>query len=219
MATASASLIPLLLLFARLSALTVALLVLIWALGFKTSSLTHSPNSELLIYDVNPHTLFVYAQHIFASAPSIANGDWVHSHQWRSDFGAQMVAGFKKFEEIGAFVSSRSGFGLWDFWDLDEIPWARWDLANGFLELLAQRGEANDKGSSLALAHLPGSIYLWLSRASPGDDKFYWLPITVASVQGLKSAYFLCRLPNSARSRTGLGACGSAKVMTILEEL
>lgn len=44
-----------------------------------------------------------------------------------SDFGAQMVAGFKKFEEIGAFVSSRSGFGLWDFWDLDEIPWARWD--------------------------------------------------------------------------------------------
>lgn len=37
-------------------------------------------------------------------------------------------------------------------------------VADGFLELLAQRGEANNKGSSLALAHLPGSIYLWLSR-------------------------------------------------------
>lgn len=37
-------------------------------------------------------------------------------------------------------------------------------VADGFLELLAQRGEANDKGASLALAHLPGSIYLRFSR-------------------------------------------------------
>ncbi|KAE9451063.1 hypothetical protein C3L33_17037, partial [Rhododendron williamsianum] len=239
MATDSASLLPLLLLFARLSALTVALLVLIWALGFKTSSLPHSPSSELLIYDVNPHTLFVYAQHIFASAPSIANGDWVHSHQWRSDFGARWLPGSRNLKKsvhlcLQGVALACGIFGIWTkFHGQDGIVANFFSLhswmglicvflfgaqrgskltvkglrqyssaaaaevklpclptrhitgsqsqagravsdvlsllflgavADGFLELLAQRGEANDKGASLALAHLPGSIYLWLSR-------------------------------------------------------
>lgn len=49
-----------------------------------------------------------------------------------------------------------------DGFDLRFLVWG--SVADGFLELLAQRGEANDKGSSLALAHLPGSIYLRFSR-------------------------------------------------------
>jgi len=38
-----------------------------------------------------------------------------------------MVAWFKGFQEISAFVSSRTGFGLWDFWDMDKVSWQRWD--------------------------------------------------------------------------------------------
>ncbi|KAI8539232.1 hypothetical protein RHMOL_Rhmol09G0165600 [Rhododendron molle] len=77
MATASASLLPLLLLFARLSALTVALLVLIWALGFKTSSLPRSPPySELLIYDVL-HPLLMVIGFILISGEAILVHRWL----------------------------------------------------------------------------------------------------------------------------------------------
>ncbi|KAL6958585.1 hypothetical protein U1Q18_002413 [Sarracenia purpurea var. burkii] len=41
-----------LLFLARFSALIVAVLVLIWALAFKTSFLPHSPSHQDLIYDV-----------------------------------------------------------------------------------------------------------------------------------------------------------------------
>ncbi|XP_058184067.1 probable transmembrane ascorbate ferrireductase 4 [Rhododendron vialii] len=76
MATASASLLPLLLLFARLSGLTVALLVLIWALGFKTSSLAHPPSSELLIYDML-HPLLMVIGFILISGEAILVHRWL----------------------------------------------------------------------------------------------------------------------------------------------
>ena len=46
-----------------------------------------------------------------------------------SNFGAQMVAWLKGFQEISAFVSARTGFGLWD---LDKVSWQRWIVANFF---------------------------------------------------------------------------------------
>lgn len=42
-------------------------------------------------------------------------------------------------------------------------------VVDGLLELLAQRGGAHDKGSTLTLARLPGSIYLRLSRGDSWD--------------------------------------------------
>jgi len=38
-----------------------------------------------------------------------------------------MVAWFKELQEIRASVSTRSGFGFWVFWDLDEVSWEWWD--------------------------------------------------------------------------------------------
>ncbi|KAH7840494.1 hypothetical protein Vadar_017663 [Vaccinium darrowii] len=72
---ATASLLPLLF-FARLSALIVALLVLIWALGFKTSFLPHSPSSELLIYSVL-HPLLMVIGFILISGEAILVHGWL----------------------------------------------------------------------------------------------------------------------------------------------
>ncbi|KAJ6986473.1 hypothetical protein NC653_019855 [Populus alba x Populus x berolinensis] len=66
-AQVSPSLAPLLL-FARISGLLAAALVISWALVFKSSFLPQSTSQEDLIY---------------ACSPSLANGDWFHSHQWR----------------------------------------------------------------------------------------------------------------------------------------
>ncbi|KAJ4834269.1 hypothetical protein Tsubulata_044809, partial [Turnera subulata] len=62
----------------------------------------------------------------------------------------EMVAWFKKFEEISAFVSSRSGFGLWGFWNLDE-----WLM--GFLSFW-HRGEVR----TARVRVLPWHIFLGL---------------------------------------------------------
>jgi hypothetical protein len=43
-----------------------------------------------------------------------------------------MVAWFQELQEICAFVPSRSGFGVWGFWDLDKVSGGRWILANFF---------------------------------------------------------------------------------------
>jgi len=44
-----------------------------------------------------------------------------------SNFGAQVVTWIKGVEEIGAFVAARSGFSLWDLWDLDKVSGKGWD--------------------------------------------------------------------------------------------
>lgn len=56
-----------------------------------------------------------------------------------SNFGAQMVARFKKFEEIGALMSSRGGFGLWNLWDLDQV-WRQRGCCGQFLQFAFMDG-------------------------------------------------------------------------------
>lgn len=56
-----------------------------------------------------------------------------------SYFGTQMVTRFQKLEEISSFVSSRSGFGFWDIWDLDQISRPRWSCGQ-FLQLAFMDG-------------------------------------------------------------------------------
>ncbi|CAK9144232.1 unnamed protein product [Ilex paraguariensis] len=65
-----------LLLFARISALTVAVLVLIWALHFKTSFLPHSHSQEDLIYAVL-HPLFMVIGFILISGEAILVHSWL----------------------------------------------------------------------------------------------------------------------------------------------
>ncbi|PSR88236.1 Transmembrane ascorbate ferrireductase [Actinidia chinensis var. chinensis] len=75
MATATASLFPLLI-FARLSALIVAVLVLIWALGFKSSFFPSTPSHEDLIYAVL-HPLFMVIGFILISGEAILVHRWL----------------------------------------------------------------------------------------------------------------------------------------------
>ncbi|XAR65376.1 Ascorbate ferrireductase (transmembrane) [Bertholletia excelsa] len=65
-----------LLLFARFSALIVAVLVLIWALAFKTSFLPHSPSQEELIYAVL-HPLLMVIGFIVISGEAILIHRWL----------------------------------------------------------------------------------------------------------------------------------------------
>ncbi|KAI4357876.1 hypothetical protein L6164_001796 [Bauhinia variegata] len=103
MAAASSSSIFPLLLFARISGLAVALLVLFWALTFKSSFLSHSLSQQDLIYAAL-HPLFMVIGFILIS------GEAILVHRWLGGSSS-----FKKFVHLGLQgVALASGiFGIW----------------------------------------------------------------------------------------------------------
>ncbi|KAJ6721076.1 CYTOCHROME B561-RELATED [Salix viminalis] len=139
----SSSLAPLLFFAARIWGLFVAALVVSWALVFKPSFLP---------------SIYLSRRLHLCSSPSFANGDWFHSHQWRSNFGTQMVAWFKGFQEISAFVSARTGFGFLHSWMgliCISLFGAQWLM--GFMSFW-HRGEAR----SVRMRVLPWHVFLGL---------------------------------------------------------
>ncbi|CAH2050641.1 unnamed protein product [Thlaspi arvense] len=127
-----------LLLLARLSALIVAGLVLIRALAFKTSFLPHSSSQDYLISAVALSTLKIMSIRAQMHASSLVIGFILVGGECpertrnlennkKGNFGAQVVAEFKEYAEIGAFIHASGGSGTWVFWDLDKVSWQKWD--------------------------------------------------------------------------------------------
>ncbi|KAK9021407.1 hypothetical protein V6N11_011396 [Hibiscus sabdariffa] len=105
MAAISPSLVPCLV-FARISGIAVAALVLSWALLFNSSFLPHSPVSsqEDPIFAIL-HPLLMVIGFILISGEAMVP----LSLDYAFYIDTQMVAWFKEFEEIRAFVASRGG--------------------------------------------------------------------------------------------------------------
>ncbi|PSR91212.1 Transmembrane ascorbate ferrireductase [Actinidia chinensis var. chinensis] len=195
MASAAPSLFPLLI-FARLSALIVAVLVLIWALGFKTSFLPNTPSHEDLIYAVL-HPLFMVIGFILISGEAILVHRWLPgSRNLKKSVhlclqGVALACGifgiWTKFQGQDGIVANFFSLHSWMGLICISLFGAQWLM--GFLSFW-HRGEAR----SIRVQILPWHIFLGLYT--------YGLAVVTAETGLLEKLTFLQTNRNVSKHST-----------------
>ncbi|XP_075104133.1 transmembrane ascorbate ferrireductase 2-like isoform X2 [Nicotiana tabacum] len=168
-----------LLVLARVSGSIVALLVLTWALHFKTSFYPHSSSKEDLIYAVL-HPLLMVIGFILVSGEAILVHRWLPgSRNLKKSVhlclqGLALACGifgiWTKFHSsdgiVANFYSLHSWMGLICVSLFGAQVFHVTAVVDGLLKLLAQRRSANDKNTPSSLACIPRPVHIWLGSGN-----------------------------------------------------